>query len=109
MLNSASKKLVLTAVGGLALSLTAGIGVASADPIVDTTCSYPQVMAALNTENRALAQKFSANPLAAAMLGNFLSAAPGERVQLVQEYQSTSWGQKYFGAMSSIANTCNNY
>lgn len=108
MLNSSSKKLVV-AVGGLALSLTAGIGVASADPIVDTTCSYPQVMAALNTENPALAQKFSANPLAAAMLGNFLAAPPGERVQLVQEYQSTSWGQKYFGAMASIANTCNNY
>ena len=81
MLNSSSKKLVV-AVGGLALSLTAGIGVASADPIVDTTCSYPQVMAALNTENPALAQKFSANPLAAAMLGNFLAAPPGERVQL---------------------------
>ncbi|MGZ8748179.1 MAG: hemophore-related protein [Mycobacterium sp.] len=109
MLNSFSKKLVVAAVGGLALSLSPGTGVASADPIVDTTCSYPQVMAALNTENPALAQKFSANPLAAAMLGNFLSAPPGERVQLVQEYQSTSWGQKYFGAMASIANTCNNY
>ena len=82
---------------------------ASADPIIDTTCSYPQVMAALNSENPALAQKFSANPLAGAMLSNFLSAAPGERVQLVQEYQATSWGQKYFGAMASIANTCNNY
>ena len=36
------------AVGGLALSLTAGAGVASADPaldtIVNTTCSYTQVM-----------------------------------------------------------------
>ena len=109
MLNSFSKKLAIAAVGGLALSFTAGIGVASADPIVDTTCSYPQVMAALNTENPALAQKFSANPIAAAMLGNFLSSPPAERVQLVQEYQSTSWGQKYSGAMSSIAGSCNNY
>lgn len=109
MLSSSSKKLVVAAVGGLALSLTAGIGVAAADPIVDTTCSYPQVMAALNTENPALAQKFNANPIAAAMLGNFLSAPPGERAQLVAEYQSTSWGQKYFGPMASIANSCNNY
>ncbi len=109
MLNSSSKKFVVAAVGGLVLSFTAGIGVASADPIVDTTCSYPQVMAALNTENPALAQKFNANPIAAAMLGNFLSAPPGERAQLVAEYQSTSWGQKYFGPMASIASSCNNY
>jgi hemophore-related protein len=109
MVKLSSKKLLATAVGGLAVSFAAGTGVASADPIVDTTCTYPQVMAALNTENPALAQKFNANPLAAAMLSNFLSSPPGERVQLVQEYQSTSWGQKYFGAMASIAGTCNNY
>ncbi len=109
MRTSSLKNLVIIAVGGAALSLTAGLGVASADPIIDTTCSYPQVMAALNSENPALAQKFNANPLAGAMLSNFLSAAPGERVQLVQEYQATPWGQKYFGAMASIANTCNNY
>ena len=109
MVKLSSKKLLATAVGGLALSFAAGTGVASADPIVDTTCTYPQVMAALNTENPALAQKFSANPLAAAMLSNFLSSPPAERVQLVQEYQSTSWGQKYFGAMASIAGSCNNY
>jgi hemophore-related protein len=109
MLKLLSRRLVVAAVGGLALSLTAGIGVANADPIIDTTCSYPQVIAALNTENPALAQKFSANPIAAAMLGNFLSSPPGERAQLVAEYQSTSWGQKYFGPMASIANSCNNY
>ena len=109
MLNLSSKKLLVAAVGGVALSVAAGTGVASADPLIDTTCSYPQVIAALNTENPALAEKFNANPLAAAMLGNFLSAAPADRVQLVQEYQATSWGQKYFGQMASIANTCNNY
>lgn len=108
MLNSV-KSLVITAIGGTALSLTAGLGVASADPIIDTTCSYPQVMAALSSENPALAEKFNANPLAGVMLSNFLAAPPGERVQLVQEYQATPWGQKYFGAMASIANTCNNY
>ena len=109
MLNLSSKKLLVAAVGGVALSFAAGTGVASADPIIDTTCSYPQVIAALNTENPALAEKFSANPLAAAMLGNFLSSPPNERAQLVQEFQTTSWGQKYFGAMASIAGTCNNY
>jgi hemophore-related protein len=109
MINPFSKTLIAAAIGGLAVTFAAGTGVASADPIVDTTCSYPQVIAALNTENPELAQKFSANPLAAAMLGNFLSSPPVERQELVQEFQTTSWGQKYFGAMSSIAGTCNNY
>ena len=108
MFNPSSKELIAAAIGGLAVTF-AGTGVASADPIVDTTCSYPQVIAALNTENPELAQKFSANPLAAAMLGNFLSSPPVERQELVQEFQTTSWGQKYFGAMASIAGTCNNY
>ena len=104
-----SKTLLVSAVGGVAVSIALGAGVASADPLIDTTCSYPQVVAALNSENPALAEKLNGNPLAAAMVGNFLSAAPSERAQLVQEYQATSWGQKYFGQMAAIAGTCNNY
>jgi hemophore-related protein len=109
MVNLLSKKSVAAVLCGLALSLTAGTGVAYADPIIDTTCSYPQVIAALNTENPALGKKFSANPLAGAMLSNFLASDPVERQQLAQEFQGTSWGQKYFGAMASIAGSCNNY
>ena len=103
------KNCVAAAVGGVALSFAIGTAVASADPLIDTTCSYPQVVAALNSENPALAEKLNGNPLAAAMVGNFLSAPPSERAVLVQEYQATSWGQKYFGQMAAIAGTCNNY
>ena len=43
------------AVGSLALSLTAGVGVASADPdlgsAVDSTCTYSQFVAALNAQD----------------------------------------------------------
>jgi hemophore-related protein len=102
-------KLLIAAVSGAALSFVIGTAVASADPLIDTTCTYPQVVAALNSENPVLAEKLNGNPLAAAMVGNFLSAPPSERAQLVQEYQATSWGQKYFGQMAAIANTCNNY
>jgi hypothetical protein len=52
------------AVGGLALSLTAGAGVASADPdlgpIINTTCTYPQAVAALNAQDPATAAQFNA-------------------------------------------------
>lgn len=45
---------VLVAAGGLALSLTAGAGMASAQDlsaIINTTCTYPQVLGALNAQN----------------------------------------------------------
>jgi hypothetical protein len=47
------------AVGGLALSLTAGAGIASATPdlgpAVNTTCTYDQLVAALNAEDPTVA------------------------------------------------------
>nr|MDT0522902.1 hypothetical protein [Streptomyces sp. DSM 41633] len=46
---------VAAAAGALAMSLSAGAGIASADPRLDsavnTTCSYPQVMGALNAQS----------------------------------------------------------
>ena len=103
------KSSIAVAAGAAALSLTVGSGIANADPIIDTTCSYPQVIAALNTENPTLAGKFSSNPVAGAMLSNFLSSPPAKRQQLAADFQKTAWGQKYFGAMASIAGSCNNY
>ena len=49
------------AVGGLTLALTAGAGVASADPmdgVINTTCNYGQVMAALNATDPGAAAQF---------------------------------------------------
>ena len=109
MLKISLKRSIVAAVGAVALSVTVGGGVAHADPIIDTTCSYPQVIAALNTENPTLAGKLSSNPLATGMLTNFLAAPPAERERLAANFRQTSWGQKYFGAMSSIAGVCNNY
>jgi hypothetical protein len=63
------------AVGGLALSLTAGAGVASADPdldpIVNTTCSYPQVMSALNAQDPGAAAQFNASPANESLIAFF--------------------------------------
>src|SRR5882724_2403687 len=63
------------AVGGLALSLTAGAGVAFADPLdpaINTTCSYPQAVAALNAQSPAAANQFNASPTAQAWMRTFL-------------------------------------
>src|ERR671934_249585 len=51
------------AVGGVAVALSAATGVASADPIIDTTCNYGQVMAALNATDPATAAQLNSSPV----------------------------------------------
>ncbi len=100
------------AFSGLVLSLTAGVGVASAEPdvspIINTTCSYSQVVAALNAQAPDLANQLSASPMAQSTLSRFLASPPDQRQQTVQQMQSTRWGQRYTGALMQVANTCNN-
>jgi hemophore-related protein len=97
------------AVGGLALSLTAGAGVASADPdlgpIINTTCTYPQAVAALNAQDPATAAQFNASPIAQSSLRQFLAAPPNQRQQMAQQLV----GSPYLGVIQQVAATCNNY
>jgi hemophore-related protein len=101
------------AVGGLALSLTVGAGVASADPdlgpIVNTTCSYPQVMAALNAQDPAAAAQFNSSSLAQSALQQFLAAPPSQRLQMAQRMESSPRAQQYFGLIQQVTATCTNY
>jgi hemophore-related protein len=104
-------------VAGLALSLTVGAGVASADPdlgpIVNTTCSYPQVMGALNAQDPAAAAQINSSPGAQSGLQRFLAAPPSERLEMVQQVESSPRAQQYFGKyvglVQQVAATCNNY
>ncbi|MEQ0638198.1 hemophore-related protein, partial [Mycobacterium tuberculosis] len=53
-------------VGAVAMSLTVGAGVASADPVdavINTTCNYGQVVAALNATDPGAAAQFNASPV----------------------------------------------
>ena len=62
MVKMSSAKLVVAA-GVLALSFTTGIAVASADPdlspLINSTCSYGQVVQALNDQPGGAAQAFN--------------------------------------------------
>jgi hemophore-related protein len=108
---------MVAAVGGLALSLTAGAGVATADPdlgpVINTTCNYSQVLAALNAQSPAAAAQLNASPTAQSVLRGFLDSSPDERQQIAQELQSRPGSQQYFqqyvGVVLQVANTCNNY
>jgi hemophore-related protein len=104
---------VVVAFGGLVLSLTTGVGVASAQPdvapLINTTCSYSQIVAALNAQSPDLANQFSTNPVAQSMLRTFLASPVDQRQQIVQQAQANPLEQQYIGPLLQIANTCNNY
>lgn len=101
------------AVGGLALSLTAGAGVASAGPdlgpAINTTCSYSQVVSALNAQDPAGAAQFDSSPVAQGYLRQFLAAPPAQRQQLAQQALAVPGASQQVGLVLSLAGTCNNY
>jgi hemophore-related protein len=100
-------------VAGLAISLTTGAGIASADPdigpVVDTTCSYSQVVAALNAQDPAAAAQLNTSPMAQSYLRRFLASPPDQRQRMVQNVQGIPEAQQYFGTIQQVANVCNNY
>ena len=100
------------AVGGLTLALTAGAGVASADPmdgVINTTCNYGQVMAALNATDPGAAAQLNASPMASSYLRQFLAAPPPRRAQMAQQMQAYPQAQQYVGLVEQVASVCNNY
>jgi hemophore-related protein len=102
----------LAAVGGLAVALTAGAGVASADPmdgIINTTCNYGQVMAALNATDPGAAAQFNQSPMAQGYLRQFLASPPPRRAQMAQQIQAYPQASQYVGLVQQVATICNNY
>jgi hemophore-related protein len=101
------------AAGGLALSLLAGAGIASANPdlgpAINTTCSYPQVVAALNAQSPAAAAKFNSSPMAQGWLRNFLASPPDQRAQMAQQAEGMPGAAQYFGLIGQVTTTCNNF
>ena len=69
------------AVGGLAVSLAAGAGVASATPdlgpAVNTTCSYPQLVSALNAQGPEAIAMFNENAGAPGRVATVPRVGPG--------------------------------
>ncbi len=108
-----SRTKLVVAFAGLALSLSAGAGIASATPdvsaIVNSTCTYPQVMAALNDQNPGVANELNANPLAVGWLQGLVAAPPDQRAQMVQQVQGSPALQPYMPVIFQVANTCNRY
>ncbi|MBY0442878.1 MAG: hemophore-related protein [Mycobacteriaceae bacterium] len=104
---------IAVTIGGLALSLTAGAGIGSAEPdlapIVNTTCSYAQVLAALDQQSPSAAAQFNSSPIAQGWLQRFLDAPVDQREQMAQQAMAMQGARQYFGTVSQVATTCNNY
>jgi hemophore-related protein len=98
---------------GAAATLIVGSGIASASPdmgsIVNSTCSYPQVISALNAENPAVAAQVTGNPLATAWLQQLVAAPPPQRQVMVNQAAGVPEVQQYSGLIGQVASTCNNY
>ena len=107
-----SFKLVV-ALSGLALSLSAGAGIAAADPdtsvIVNSTCTYPQVQAALQAQNPEVAAELSSSAFGTMWLQNLVNAGPEQREQMVQQAQSWPMLQPYVPVIFQVAGTCSKY
>jgi hemophore-related protein len=104
---------LVAAFGGLALSLTAGAGIATASPdvsaIVNSTCTYPQVMAALRAQDGALADQLATTPAANAWVQGLIAAPPAQRQVLVAQAQAMPAIQQYTPVIIAVANTCNSF
>ncbi|QUR68567.1 hemophore-related protein [Mycobacterium spongiae] len=100
------------AAGGVALALTVGSGVASADPydaVINTTCNYGQVVAALNAQDPGAAAEFNASPVAQNYLRNFLAAPPPQRAAMAAQLQAIPGASGYVGLVAAVAGSCNSY
>jgi hemophore-related protein len=104
---------LVVAVGGLISALTTGVGIASAQPdvgpIINSTCNYSQVMAALNAEDPVVAQQVSASPAMVAGLQQLIAAPPEGRRRMVAQWQKAPALQPYLPLISRVVGTCNNY
>jgi hemophore-related protein len=117
MFTLASSKYLVVA-GVVTLAAAMGVGVASAgpdlSPIINTTCNYAQVTAALNAVSPDMAAKLTQNPMISSRLQSFLAAPIPERQQMAQQAMARGGGgggnsQQILATLTQVANTCNNY
>lgn len=93
--------------------IVAQSGVASAKPdlsaVLNTRCTYPQVVAALNATSPQAAQKLNTSPIAQGFIQNYLSAPIPQREDMLQQALASKHASKYIAIVSTVAKTCETY
>ncbi len=118
---------VAAGVGVLTAVSLCGAGIAIADPgdgpLIETTCSYAQLMAALQVEGPAASARLAEHPDAQAKLQEFVALSVDQRKQRLQQFldrnpdvrakidqkRNTPEGQAKIQMLAGIAATCHNY
>jgi hemophore-related protein len=104
---------VALALGGMASCLAVGIGVASAapdlGPLINTTCGYSQIVAAINAQSPDAANELNAQPIAQSMLNDFIASPADQRQQIAQQVIAMPVGQQYAVDFWKVASTCSNF
>jgi hemophore-related protein len=99
--------------GGLFLAAGAGAGVASAEPnidaLVNSTCTYPQVIAALQQQDPAVAGEITSDPMKSGYLQSLINQSPAQRRQSIQVFQGNPMVAQYTGTINAVAASCNSY
>src|ERR1700757_3117288 len=96
------------AVGGVGLALTAGAGIASADPeaAINTTCNEGQVMSALQVVDPGAAAQLSASPMGMNYLRQFLAAPPPQRREMAAQLAAMPAFSRYINDVDLVAQRC---
>lgn len=104
---------VAVAVGASVLLLAAGVGVASAEPniapMVNTTCTYDQAMAALHAENPMAAKILDASPPNLQFLRTFMSSSPEQRTSLLNQIKNNPGAAQALPVFTQMMTDCVNY
>jgi hemophore-related protein len=104
---------VAVAVGGLALALTAGVGVASADPdldpMINSTCTYNQWVKALRAENPGPASAFDSQPASQSFMQQFIASSPAQRTSMAQMVSGMPGADQNLPVIQQAFSSCNRY
>lgn len=104
---------VSVAFAGLALSLTAGVGIAAAEPdvsaLVDSPCSFDQAMAAVRTENPLAAQYLDKYPANIEFIRVFLGSPRDERVNLLNQIKNNPGADVALPVFRQMLTSCTKY
>jgi hemophore-related protein len=108
-----SKIRLVVGMGSLLAGLLATSGIALADPdpsaIINSTCTYPQVMAALRAQSPAVADQVTGDPIANIWLQQLVAAPPDQRRQMINQAQNWPAVQQDMSLIFQVAQTCNNF
>lgn len=107
------KTKVMAGCSGVLMSVVASAGIASAAPdveaIVNSTCTYPQVISALTAQDPAAANQLTGTPMAASWLQQLVASPPDGRRAMIKQIQAYPQLSSYTGLINTVAGSCSNY